>query len=89
MHLELIEPLRELFKDEVRELGAKLAVPDTILWRHPFPGPGLAVRILGEVTADRVALLQEADAIAMEEIRRAGLYETSGRPLWSCFLSGL
>jgi GMP synthase (glutamine-hydrolysing) len=82
MHLELIEPLRELFKDEVRELGARLGVPDTILWRHPFPGPGLAVRILGEVTADRVALLQEADAIAMEEIRRAGLY----RSIWQAFV---
>ncbi len=82
MHLELIEPLRELFKDEVRDLGAQLGMPDTILWRHPFPGPGLAVRILGEVTADRVALLQEADAIAMEEIRRAGLY----RNIWQAFV---
>ncbi len=82
MRLELIEPLRELFKDEVRELGARLGVPDAILWRHPFPGPGLAVRILGEVTPDRVALLQEADSIAMEEIRRAGLY----RSIWQAFV---
>jgi len=82
MHLELIEPLRELFKDEVRDLGAQLGVPDTILWRHPFPGPGLAVRVLGEVTPDRVALLQEADAIAMEEIRKAGLY----RNIWQAFV---
>jgi GMP synthase (glutamine-hydrolysing) len=82
MHLKLIEPLRELFKDEVRELGAQLGVPDTIIWRHPFPGPGLAVRILGEVTAERVAVLQEADAIAMEEIRKAGLY----RSIWQAFM---
>jgi len=82
MRLELIEPLRELFKDEVRELGIQLGIPEGIVWRHPFPGPGLAVRILGEVTADRVALLQEADAIAMEEIRRAGLY----RDIWQAFV---
>ncbi len=82
MHLELIEPLRELFKDEVRTLGAQLGIPDSIVWRHPFPGPGLAVRILGEVTRDRVALLQRADAIAMEEIRKAGLY----RDIWQAFL---
>jgi GMP synthase (glutamine-hydrolysing) len=82
MHLELIEPLRELFKDEVRELGTELGVPDAIIWRHPFPGPGLAVRILGEVTPQRVALLQEADAIAMKEIRRAGLY----RAIWQAFV---
>jgi len=82
MVLGLIEPLRELFKDEVRALGAQMSIPDSILWRHPFPGPGLAIRILGEVTAERVALLQEADAIAMEEIRRAGLY----RDIWQAFL---
>jgi GMP synthase (glutamine-hydrolysing) len=82
MHLELIEPLRELFKDEVRTLGTQLGIPDSIVWRHPFPGPGLAVRILGEVTRERVALLQEADAIAMEEIRKAGLY----RDIWQAFL---
>jgi GMP synthase (glutamine-hydrolysing) len=82
MRLELIEPLRELFKDEVRELGAELGIPDPIIWRHPFPGPGLAVRILGEVTPKRVALLQEADAIAMEEIRKSGLY----RAIWQAFV---
>ena len=82
MHLELIEPLRELFKDEVRVLGVELDLPESIVWRHPFPGPGLAVRILGEVTPKRVALLQEADAIAMAEIRRAGLY----RDIWQAFV---
>ena len=82
MHLELIEPLRELFKDEVRVLGVELDLPESIVWRHPFPGPGLAVRILGEVTPERVALLQEADAIAMAEIRRAGLY----RDIWQAFV---
>ena len=82
MHLELVEPLRELFKDEVRELGARLGIPESIIWRHPFPGPGLAVRILGEVTPERVALLQEADAIAMEEIRKADLY----RSIWQAFV---
>jgi len=82
MHLQLIEPLRELFKDEVRELGTELGLPDSIVWRHPFPGPGLAVRILGEVTPERVALLQEADAIAIAEIREAGLY----RDIWQAFV---
>lgn len=82
MHLGLIEPLRELFKDEVRELGMELGLPEGMVWRHPFPGPGLAVRILGEVTAERVALLQEADSIAIEEIRRAGLY----RDIWQAFV---
>jgi GMP synthase (glutamine-hydrolysing) len=82
MHLGLIEPLRELFKDEVRALGVELGLPETIIWRHPFPGPGLAVRILGEVTAERVAVLQEADAIAMAEIRKAGLY----RDIWQAFV---
>ncbi|MGE5188626.1 MAG: glutamine-hydrolyzing GMP synthase [Gemmatimonadota bacterium] len=81
MHLKLVEPLRELFKDEVRELGRELSVPDHILERQPFPGPGLAVRIIGPVTAARVAILQEADAIVIEEIRRAGLYES----IWQSF----
>lgn len=76
MNLELIEPLRELFKDEVRVLGTRLGLPQTIVWRHPFPGPGLGIRVLGEVTAERIAVLQEADAIAMEEIKKAGLYES-------------
>ncbi|HVT43040.1 MAG TPA: glutamine-hydrolyzing GMP synthase [Thermoanaerobaculia bacterium] len=74
MGLSLIEPVRELFKDEVRLLGIELGLEEEFVWRHPFPGPGLAVRILGEVTPDRVEILQNADAIAIEEIRRAGLY---------------
>jgi GMP synthase (glutamine-hydrolysing) len=82
MQLKLIEPLRELFKDEVRELGSELGLPDTMVWRHPFPGPGLAVRILGEVTEERVKVLQEADAIAIEEIRIAELY----RDIWQAFV---
>jgi len=81
MKLKLIEPLRDLFKDEVRRIGRDLGMPDEILERQPFPGPGLAVRILGEVTADRVALLQEADAIVVEEIKAAGLY----RKIWQSF----
>ena len=72
---ELIEPLRFLFKDEVRQLGRELGLPEQILTRHPFPGPGLAVRILGEVTPERVALLQEADAIFLHELRESGWYD--------------
>ncbi len=72
---ELIEPLRPLFKDEVRQLGRELGLPEEFIARHPFPGPGLAVRILGEVTAERVATLQEADAIFLEELRESGYYE--------------
>ena len=82
MNLELIEPLRELFKDEVRDLGTRLGLPDDVVWRHPFPGPGLAVRILGEVTPERVLTLQEADAIAIDEIRKAGLYGA----IWQAFV---
>ena len=74
MGLKLIEPVRELFKDEVRRLGMDLGLEEEFVWRHPFPGPGLAVRILGEVNADRVEILQNADDIVIEEIRRAGLY---------------
>jgi len=74
MGLKLIEPVRELFKDEVRRLGVELGLDEEFVWRHPFPGPGLAVRILGEVTPERVEILQNADAIAIEEIRNAGLY---------------
>ena len=81
MNLRLIEPLRELFKDEVRRVGRELGLPEDIISRQPFPGPGLAVRILGEVTADRVALLQEADAIVIEEIRRADYYDK----VWQSF----
>jgi GMP synthase (glutamine-hydrolysing) len=72
--LELVEPLRELFKDEVRRVGEELGLPEEFVWRHPFPGPGLAVRILGDVTPERVLLLQRADAVFMEEINAAGLY---------------
>ncbi|MFQ6094149.1 MAG: glutamine-hydrolyzing GMP synthase [bacterium] len=75
MDLELIEPLRELFKDEVRAVGQELGLPDEILGRHPFPGPGLAVRILGEVTRERVALLQQADEIFIEELQKANWYQ--------------
>ena len=81
MQLQLIEPMRELFKDEVRALGRTLGIPESILGRHPFPGPGLAIRILGEVTAERVAVLQNAEAIVDEEIRAAGLYDK----LWQAF----
>jgi GMP synthase (glutamine-hydrolysing) len=81
MRLRLVEPLRELFKDEVREVGRRLGLPESIVGRHPFPGPGLAVRVLGEVTAERVATLRRADAILIEELRRAGLYDA----IWQAF----
>jgi GMP synthase (glutamine-hydrolysing) len=81
MKLKLIEPLKDLFKDEVRRIGKEMDMPDEILQRQPFPGPGLAVRILGEVTPERVALLQEADEIVVNEIRRAGLYTQ----IWQSF----
>lgn len=81
MNLALVEPLRELFKDEVRALGRELGLPEALLGRHPFPGPGLAVRIIGEVTAERCALLRRADAIFIEEIRKAGLYDA----IWQAF----
>jgi GMP synthase (glutamine-hydrolysing) len=81
MKLKLIEPLRDLFKDEVRRIGRDLGMPAEIIDRQPFPGPGLAVRILGEVTAERVALLQEADEIVVAEIKAAGLY----KQLWQSF----
>jgi GMP synthase (glutamine-hydrolysing) len=74
MKLKLIEPLRELFKDEVRELGTKLGIPEDLVWRHPFPGPGIAIRILGEVTPEQVRIAREADNIFIEEIKAAGLY---------------
>ena len=79
--LELVEPLRWLFKDEVRRLGEELGLPEEFVWRHPFPGPGLGVRILGEVTPERVLLLQRADAIFMDEIRAAGLYRRIAQAL--------
>ena len=81
MKLGLIEPLRELFKDEVRRAGEALAMPHDVLYRHPFPGPGLAVRCLGEITADRLRVLRDADAIFDEEVRRAGIYDR----LWQAF----
>ncbi len=81
MNLKLIEPLRELFKDEVRELGKELGLPDEIVYRHPFPGPGLAIRIIGEVREPDLEILREADAIVVEEIKKAGLY----RQLWQAF----
>jgi GMP synthase (glutamine-hydrolysing) len=81
MKLKLVEPLRELFKDEVRELGAELGLPEDIIWRQPFPGPGLAIRILGEVTKERLEVLREADAIVLDEIKKAGLY----REIWQSF----
>jgi GMP synthase (glutamine-hydrolysing) len=79
MNLELVEPLRDLFKDEVRRVGVELGLDEAFVERHPFPGPGLAVRIVGEVTRERVTLLQEADAIFISELRQAGLYETTAQ----------
>lgn len=81
MSLDLIEPLRDLFKDEVRAVGSELGLPEEIVWRQPFPGPGLAVRIIGEVTRDRLEILRAADSIFLAEIRRAGLY----RDIWQAF----
>lgn len=81
MRFELIEPLRCLFKDEVRRLGEALGLPREILWRHPFPGPGLAVRCLGEVTAEKLEVLRQADAIVLEEMKRSGWYEK----VWQAF----
>ena len=81
MEMELVEPLRLLFKDEVRRVGEELGMPERMVWRQPFPGPGLAIRIIGEVTRERLEILREADAILQEEVRRAGLY----RELWQSF----
>jgi GMP synthase (glutamine-hydrolysing) len=81
MTFELVEPLRDLFKDEVRQIGAELGLPDAVVWRHPFPGPGLAVRVIGAVTPERLATLRRADRILLEEIAAAGLY----RRIAQCF----
>ncbi len=81
MNMRLVEPLRELFKDEVRALGRELGLPDAFVGRHPFPGPGLAIRCPGEVTPEKLGILREADAIYLEEIRKAGLYDT----IWQAF----
>jgi GMP synthase (glutamine-hydrolysing) len=81
MKLKLIEPLRELFKDEVRALGTQLGLPREMIQRQPFPGPGLAIRILGEVTKDRLAVLREADVVVLEEIKAAGYYDK----VWQSF----
>jgi len=81
MNLKLLEPVRELFKDEVRLLGRELGMPDEVIHRQPFPGPGLAIRCIGEISADRLEILREADAIVLDEIRKAGLY----REIWQSF----
>ena len=81
MNMKLVEPLRELFKDEVRALGRELGLPDKFVGRHPFPGPGLAIRLPGGVTRDKLDILRQADAIYLDEIRKAGLYDT----IWQAF----
>ena len=81
MNLKLLEPFRELFKDEVREVGRMLGIPEWFVKRHPFPGPGLGIRILGEISEDKIEILQRADAIYLEEITKAGLYDE----IWQAF----
>jgi GMP synthase (glutamine-hydrolysing) len=81
MRFALVEPLRELFKDEVRQVGRELGLPEELVGRHPFPGPGLAIRVLGHVTENRLAVLREADAIYLEEICAADLYDD----IWQAF----
>ena len=81
MNLRLIEPFRELFKDEVREVGRSLNIPNNFIERHPFPGPGLAVRIIGEITEDKLILLRDADDIFINEIKNAGVYNK----IWQAF----
>jgi GMP synthase (glutamine-hydrolysing) len=82
MNFKLLEPFRELFKDEVREVGRKLELPEPFIERHPFPGPGLAVRVLGDITKEKLDLLREADLIFIDEIKRAGLYNE----IWQAFV---
>ena len=81
MTMQLVEPLRLLFKDEVRRVGEELGMPERMVWRQPFPGPGLAIRIIGEVTRERLDILREADAVIQSEVRKAGLY----REIWQSF----
>ena len=81
MNMKLVEPLRELFKDEVRLLGRELGLPPSFVGRHPFPGPGLAIRCPGEITPEKLEILRKADAIYLDEIRKAGLYDT----IWQAF----
>ncbi len=83
--MKLLEPLRDLFKDEVRELGRALGLPDAFVNRHPFPGPGLAIRCIGEVSRDRIALARAADAVYMDQIRAHGLYDE----IWQAFVAVL
>jgi GMP synthase (glutamine-hydrolysing) len=79
MRFKLVEPLRYLFKDEVRQVGEALGLPEDWVWRHPFPGPGLAIRVIGEVTPERLTTLRQADAIVIDELHRAGLYREVGQ----------
>jgi GMP synthase (glutamine-hydrolysing) len=88
MKLQVIEPLRELFKDEVRALGEILNIDSDLIWRHPFPGPGIAIRILGEVTPSQVKIVQEADVIYIEEIKKAGLYRKISQGLFFSSFDG-
>jgi GMP synthase (glutamine-hydrolysing) len=81
MKLKLVEPLRYLFKDEVRKLGKALGLPDELVWRQPFPGPGLAIRVIGDITARRLNVLREVDDLLIEEIKKAGYY----KKLWQSF----
>jgi GMP synthase (glutamine-hydrolysing) len=87
LRFKLVEPLRKLFKDEVRKVGRSIGLPEEIVQRQPFPGPGLAIRIIGEVTVERLEILREADYIVRQEINRRGIYQDFGKPLQSCYPS--